>query len=125
MKTFDYGLRYLSECRWCWRTEDGSWRKTHKWAAELYLGVEHGLSKRRSNSSSFSPLDAAMIEAVENFRVDLAGDYYWNDEIQATVDRFYRYFPIDSDGVIRAGEYRLPDGRRILLTDNIKLGLTA
>jgi hypothetical protein len=125
MKTFDYGLRYLSERRWCWRADDGSWRKTHKWAAELYLGTEHGLSKRKADARSLSPIDVAMTEAAENFRVDLAGDYYWNNEIQSTVDRFYRYFPIDPDHVIRAGEYKLPDGRRILLTDDIKLGLMA
>jgi len=46
MNTFDYGLRYLSERRWCWRADDGSWRKTHKWAAELYLGIEYIYIKR-------------------------------------------------------------------------------
>jgi hypothetical protein len=121
----DYGLRYVSPRRWCWRADDGSWRKTHKWAAELYLSIEYGLSKWKSKNSSLSPIDTVMTEAAKNFRVDFAGDYYWNDEIQATVDRFYRYFPIGLDGVIRAGEYRLPDGRRILLTDDIKLGLMA
>ena|ERR1700759_2800861 len=125
MMIHDYGLRYVSPRRWCWRTDDGSWRKTHKWAAELYLGIEHGLSRRKSSDRSLSSIDVAMSEAAENFRVDLAGDYYWNDEIHATVDRFYRHFPIDSDHVIRAGEYRLPDGRRMLLTDDIRLSLMA
>jgi hypothetical protein len=125
MKTHDFGLRYVSPRRWCWRAEDGSWRKTHKWAAELYLGIEHGLSKRRAHKSPLSPIDAVMTEVAANFRVDLAGDYHWNEEIRTTVDRFYRYFSIDAEGLIRAGEYKLPDGRRILLTDDIKLGLMA
>jgi hypothetical protein len=114
MDTFDYGLRYLSERRWCWRAGDGSWIKTHKWAAELYLGTEHKLSKKPANNDSLSPIDSAMREAVRSFRVDLAGDYYWDKEIQNAVDRFYRYFPIDSNQVIRSGEYKLPDGRRML-----------
>jgi hypothetical protein len=75
MKIFDYGLRYLSERRWCFRAEDGSWRKTHKWGARLYLGTEYGLSKRKSKDCSLSPIETAMSEAAENFRVDLAGDY--------------------------------------------------
>jgi hypothetical protein len=125
MDTFDYGLRYLSERRWCWRAADGSWIKTHKWAAQLYLGTEHKLSKKRASNSSLSPIDRAMSEAARSFRVDLAGDYYRDKDIQNVVDRFYRDIPKDRHGVIRSGEYKLPDGRRILLTNDAQLGLMA
>jgi hypothetical protein len=125
MDTFDYGLRYLSERRWCWRAGDGSWIKTHKWAAKLYLGTEHGLSKKRVDNSSLSAIDSAMRDAARSFRVDLAGDYYRDKDIQNAVDRFYRDFPIDPHGVIRSGEYKLPDGRRILLTNDVQFGLMA
>ena len=64
MMIHDYGLRYVSPRRWCWRAEDGSWRKTHKWAAELYLGIEHGLSKRKADACSLSPIDVALTEAA-------------------------------------------------------------
>lgn len=111
--------------RWCWRAADGSWIKTHKWAAQLYLGTEHKLSKKRASNSSLSTIDRAMSEAARSFRVDLAGDYYRDKDIQNVVDRFYQDIPIDRHGVIRSGEYKLPDGRRFFLTNDAQLGLVA
>jgi hypothetical protein len=70
-------------------------------------------------------IDAAMNEAVEIFRIDLAGHYDFDREIRLAVDSFYGSLPTDTRGDIKAGEYRLPDGRMILLTNDVHMGLPA
>jgi hypothetical protein len=125
MKTHDFGLRYISPRRWCWRADDGSWRRVPKWSAKLYLKVKCGLSKSPVKNPVSNTIDAAMNEAVETFRVDLAGNYDFDREIRIAVDSFYGIFDTDTDGDIKAGEYQLPDGRVILLTNDVHMGLPA
>jgi hypothetical protein len=90
MMIHDYGLRYVSPRRWCWRAENGSWRTVPKWSAKLYLKVKCGLGKSPVKNPVPNTIDAAMNEAVETFRVDLAGNYDFDREIRSAVDSFYR-----------------------------------
>ena len=64
-----------------------------------------------------------MKDAVENFQVDIAGDYRFDKKIYDRINRFGHGLPIDTDGVLRAGEYRLPTGERMLLLRNVQRGL--
>jgi len=118
MRTHDFGLRYVSARRWCWRANDGSWRDVQRWSAELYLAIECGLKDKQSQEN-------AMKEAVENFQVDIAGDYRFDKKIYDRVNRFGHGLPIDTNGVLRAGEYKLPTGERMLLLRNVQRGLMA
>jgi hypothetical protein len=124
MRIDDFGVRYVSARTWCWRAEDGSWRKVPKWSARLYLKVKCGLGERRTGDYACN-IDTAMDHAAASFRIDLAGHYDFDEKIRSAVDRFLEYFPTDLYGKIKAGEYQLPDGRLILLTNDVNLGLTA
>jgi len=64
-------------------------------------------------------------EATENFHVDLAGHYNYDEEIQTAVNWFKNDLPIESGGYLRAGQYRLPDGRTMLVISDVQLGLLA
>jgi hypothetical protein len=90
----DFGLRYVSPRRWCWRADDGSWRDVQKWSVKLYLTVECGLADKQSK-------ETAMKEAIENFQVDIAGDYRFDKKIYDRVNRFGHNLPIDRDGILR------------------------
>jgi hypothetical protein len=87
--------------------------------------VKCGLSKSPVKNPDSNAIDAAMNETVETFRVDLAGHYDFDREIRSAVDSFYGLFDTDADGDIKAGEYQLPDGRMILLTNDVHMGLQA
>jgi hypothetical protein len=118
MMIHDLGLRYVSPRRWCWRANDGSWRDVQKWSAELYLAIECGLKDKQSKKT-------AMKEATENFQVDIVGDYRFDKKIYDRINRFGHSLPIDRNGVLRAGEYKLPTGERMLLLRNVQRGLMA
>jgi hypothetical protein len=118
MKTQDFGLRYVSPRRWCWRANDGSWRDVPKWSVKLYLTIECGLNDKHSK-------ETAMKEAIENFQVDIVGDYRFDKQIYDSVNRFGHCLPIDHNGVLRAGEYNLRTGERMLLLRDVQRGLMA
>jgi hypothetical protein len=119
----DLGLRYVSPRRWCWKASDGSWLKSSKYDAKCYLQARRGLSERKPRNSLCSPIDAAIEETIQYFHVDLAGHYDFDEEIHTAVHQFIADLPIDSQGHLPAGEYRLPDGRLMLLMNDIQLCL--
>lgn len=66
-----------------------------------------------------------MKEAIENFQVDIVGDYRFDRKIYDRINRFGHSLPMDRNGVLRAGEYVLPTGERMLLLRNVQRGLMA
>jgi hypothetical protein len=119
----DLGLRYVSPRRWCWKAPDGSWIKAPKWAAKMYLEVKRGFATAKSTMTLRSLIDAAMNEVIDNFHVDLAGQYEFNEEIRSAIHYFITDLPIESSGYLKAGEHRLPNGRIMLLTSDAQICL--
>jgi len=64
-------------------------------------------------------------EATENFHVDLAGHFNYDEEIRTAVNHFLSDLPIEPGGHLRAGQYLLRDGRIMLLVSDVQLGLLA
>jgi hypothetical protein len=91
----------------------------------MYLGVKRGFATTKSTRILRSPIDAAMNEVIENFHVDIAGHYDFDEEIRAAIDHFTTDLPIESSGYLKAGEYQLPDGMIMLLISDAQICLIA
>jgi hypothetical protein len=61
----------------------------------------------------------------EHFRVDLAGHHDFDEEIHTAIHDFIADLPINSAGYLRAGEYRLPNRRLMLVISDVQLCLMA
>ena len=91
----------------------------------MYLKAKRGLGTTKSRNPMLNTIDAAMEDVIKHFHVDLAGHYDFDEEIHTAVHRFIADLPIDPLGYLRAGEYRLPDGRLMLLISDVHLCLMA
>jgi hypothetical protein len=91
----------------------------------MFLQARRGISQTCSKNSAVNTVDSVLQDVSEHFRVDLAGHYDFDQEIHAAIHDFIADLPIDAAGYLRAGEYRLPDGRLMLVISDVQLCLMA
>ena len=91
----------------------------------MYLQAKRGINQVHSRNPAISTIDSVLKDVSKHFRVDLAGHYDFDREIHTAIHDFIADLPINSAGYLRAGEYRLPDGRLMLVISDVQLCLMA